>query len=299
MKVIKYLSVLSVLLLSVSLAAQNQLTSSPYSMYGIGEIVNGLYGQNSAMGGVSYGMRNSWLLNVGNPAGLAGMDSAKIYAETSLFLRNSHYSSAGDSYNAFHGNLASFLLGAQISRRLYMAAGIAPYSAVGYYFNSVEEVEGAPNQYQVSTYQGDGGLSKAFLSTAFELPFHLSLGVNLNYYFGNITLTESQSIMALKETRYAQVLHADFGLQYVRQTGKETLLTVGIVYGYKQKFKFDNSKTVSGIYSGAEYDVRNTTQYIPEFYGIGGSLVHKKMTYAMDYTFRKYSAISSRSRRNK
>lgn len=49
MKVIKHLTLF--LLLTVTVNAQNIMTSSPYSMFGIGEIVTGLYGSNSAMGG--------------------------------------------------------------------------------------------------------------------------------------------------------------------------------------------------------------------------------------------------------
>ena len=67
MKVIKHLTLF--LLLTVTVNAQNIMTSSPYSMFGIGEIVTGLYGSNSAMGGVSTGMRGTWLLNTENPAG--------------------------------------------------------------------------------------------------------------------------------------------------------------------------------------------------------------------------------------
>ena len=68
MKVIKHLTLF--LLLTLPVHAQNIMTSSPYSMFGIGEIVTGLYGSNSAMGGVSTGMRGTWLLNTENPAGL-------------------------------------------------------------------------------------------------------------------------------------------------------------------------------------------------------------------------------------
>ena len=50
MKVIKYLILF--FLPAVTANAQNIMTSSPYSMFGLGEIVTGLYGSNSAMGGV-------------------------------------------------------------------------------------------------------------------------------------------------------------------------------------------------------------------------------------------------------
>lgn len=47
------------LLMTLKAQTQNVMTSSPYSMFGIGELQNGLYGQNAGMGGVAYGMRNN------------------------------------------------------------------------------------------------------------------------------------------------------------------------------------------------------------------------------------------------
>ncbi|MCC8155553.1 MAG: hypothetical protein LIP01_16075 [Tannerellaceae bacterium] len=292
MKATKYI-LLSFIFLPVLLKSQNNLTSSPYSMYGVGEIISGLYGQNSAMGGVAYGMNNPGLINVDNPAGLTGMDFMKIYAETSVFLKNSWYSSGGDSHKALTGNLSSFLLGTRLAKRWYAAAGLAPYTGVGYYFKSTEPLEGTTNSYITSTYQGDGGLSKFFLSNGVRLPANFSLGMNFNYYMGTISTSETQSGAALSETFQASFFHVDFGLQYSRRLGKQTHLSVGAVYGYKQEYKLKASRTVSGTLISNEYDVKNITQYLPEFYGVGGMLEYKKMVYAADYTFRKYSVVSS------
>ena len=44
------------LLMTLKAQTQNVMTSSPYSMFGIGELQNGLYGQNAGMGGVAYGI---------------------------------------------------------------------------------------------------------------------------------------------------------------------------------------------------------------------------------------------------
>lgn len=43
--------------MAASASAQNTMTSSPYSMFGLGEMASGLYGQNTSMAGVTVGMR--------------------------------------------------------------------------------------------------------------------------------------------------------------------------------------------------------------------------------------------------
>ena len=58
-----------VFMIAEGLFAQHTMTSSPYSMFGLGEMASGLYGQNVSMAGVSIGMRDGKLINGENPAG--------------------------------------------------------------------------------------------------------------------------------------------------------------------------------------------------------------------------------------
>lgn len=291
MKVIKHLIFL--LLLTATANAQNIMTSSPYSMFGIGEIVTGLYGSNAAMGGVSTGMRGSWLLNTENPAGLTGLDSLRLFAETSAFLKSESYQSKSGSSHAFTGNVSAFTLAGRIIPRWYMAAGLTPYSSVGYYFQSTEELEGAPGSYYTSTFEGYGGLSKAYLTNAFMLSKNFSVGVNLSYIFGNTKLTESQSSISVENRMYTDAFYADFGLQYHRQLSRDVSLTAGAVYGYRQKMKMSNSIAITYGSSETEQNERSTTQYLPQYASVGGSLAYKKWTYAFDYQFQQYSSLSS------
>ena len=129
MKVTRYL-LYPCLLMAASASAQNAMTSSPYSMFGLGEMASGLYGQNTSMAGVTVGMREGMLMNIENPAGLTALDSCKLFAEASAFVKNERYRSDGSSSNAFTGNFSAFSLGGRIMRRWYMSAGVTPYSFV-------------------------------------------------------------------------------------------------------------------------------------------------------------------------
>lgn len=274
-------------------SAQNVMTSSPYSMYGLGEISTGIYGSNAGMGGVSYGMRGKALLNTDNPAALTGLDSMKLIAETSGFMKNEYYRSNGNSNRTITGNVSAFTLGARMMPRWYLAVGLKPYSSVGYYFQSNEPLEGSPGSYYTSTYEGSGGLSKVSLSNALLLPFGFSAGVNVSYIFGNLKLSESQSNMSISQTQFAEKFYADFGLQYQRQIGKEKRLIIGAVYGYKENIKLEGTKVVTTSSTSTEDKIKNKTQYLPAFYGFGASLIHKKMTHAVDYAYKEYSSTLS------
>ncbi|MCC8198423.1 MAG: hypothetical protein LIP06_07565 [Tannerellaceae bacterium] len=298
MKVINYIFLLLFVTCRMGIG-QNVMTSSPYSMFGLGEVSYGLYGQNAAMGGVSYGMRDKFLVNIENPAGLTGLDSMKLFAETSAFIKSEHYTSKGSSNNAFTGNVSAFLLGGRLMPRWYMAVGLSPYTSVGYYFKSSQTLEGTANSTSTSLFQGDGGLSKVSLSNGFLLTKNLSIGVNVSYIFGNLYQTETQDAMIIKQQMYTQMIYPDFGLQYERALDKEVVLTVGAVYGYKQKLKLDNTITVTTTSTSNEYTQRKVTQYLPQYIGAGGSLAYKRWVYALDYTFYEYSAWSSGDNRIK
>lgn len=147
MKAIKYIWLFCLLLFPFPAVAQNVMTSSPYSMFGIGEIMTGLYGVNAGMGGITIGMRGKMLINTDNPAGLTGLDSCRLFTEASAFAKWESYRSKGNNNQAFTGNFSRFAMAGRIMPHWYMAVGLTPYSSVGYYFQSTQELEGSPGSY--------------------------------------------------------------------------------------------------------------------------------------------------------
>ena len=295
MKVIKKIQVLltaTFLLWTGSVAGQD-MTTSPYSMFGIGELIGGQYGQNAGMGGVSNGMRESMFINSVNPAGLTGLDSLRLIADASAFVKQEWYKSRGTSTNAASGNLSSFSLGGRIMPRWYMAAGVYSYSTDGYYFQSKEPVEGTDGSYYYSSFEGSGGLSTASLSNAILVGRHLSLGATVSYVFGNLSQVETQDAMTVTQKMYTSTFNARFGMQYNRQIAKDMGLTVGLTFGFKQKLFLDNSTTVVTSSSSTERTEKTVKQYIPPFVGVGASIKYKRFTYGADYTFRQYSLLES------
>lgn len=274
--------------------AQN-MTSSPYSMFGIGTLETGTYGLNASMGGVAYGMRAGNLLNNDNPAALTALDSSRLVADVSAFASVELYDSKKQETSSLTGNFGRIALGARILKSWYAALGIVPYSSVGYCFQSDQPLEGTSSSFVTSTFDGSGGLSKLYLSNAFRITRHWSVGVNLSYIFGNLLQTETQSSMYVVQKMSGSSFYADGGIQYHIRLDKHTDLTVGVVYGYNQRLNF--SHTVSAVSSsgGSTEKKRKVEQYLPEYYGIGAGVRYKKMVYGLDYALRRYSRLSSLS----
>ncbi|WP_080902588.1 hypothetical protein [Parabacteroides sp. Marseille-P3160] len=293
MKVINYMVVVILWMAASGISAQNVMTSSPYSMFGIGEMASGLYGANISMGGVSYGIRKSEWLNTANPAGLTAIDSSSLLGEISSFLKNESYRSSGNSNNVLTGNFSAIVLGGRLKKHWYASVGLLPYSSVGYYFQTKTPLEGTVDSYYDNIFEGSGGLSKLYLSNAFSLPLNFSFGVNLNYVFGKLKQTETQSTMSVAQEMDAKAFSADFGLQYERAIDRKTTLSMGIVYGYKQELAIKNTSTITTSSSTTIGKAKAGDQYLPQYIGLGIALNRKKWTQALDYSFYQYSVLNS------
>lgn len=281
------------LLISLKVQTQNVMTSSPYSMFGIGELQNGLYGQNAGMGGVAYGMRDNALINIENPAGLTALDSKRLLTELAVFAKNESYTSGRSSNRAFTGSFSALMLGGRVIPRWYTAVSLTPYSAVGYYFQSLQPIEGNPHESNVGAFTGSGGISKISWSNAYLLSQHWSIGLNISYLFGNIVLSEKQNDVAVDKKMHARALYANGGVQYHCTLNHDLSYTIGAVYGYRQKMDITNEKYIVNDKAQNKKKQRSQKQSLPQYIGIGGSLQYKKWTYALDYAFQQYSSLTS------
>lgn len=119
MRVTKYITFIFLLWFAEYLKGQNVMTSSPYSMFGIGELVTGSNGANAGMGNVAIGMRGTKLINMDNPAGLSGVDSCRLLADVYVFAKWENYYSGGDKNDAFTGNFSGMSLAGRMLPRWY------------------------------------------------------------------------------------------------------------------------------------------------------------------------------------
>lgn len=269
-------------------------TNSPVSMFGLGEIVMGESGKYSGMSGVGIGMRSENFLNDANPAGLTGIDSMRIVYELGGMASLKSYEQSGMKNNSVVGNVTNLGLGARVLPNWYAAVGLTPLSSVNYLTTLEQEIEGGYGEVATSSFEGSGGLYRVYLRNAYKLNKHFSIGANLAYVLGNVTYNEVQSSAAIEETSSMRAFYADFGLQYTKDLTKYTHLTVGAIYGYRQKLNQDNSLTISNSSSTSDditKELHSTKKYLPQFWGIGASLGSRRWTYAVDYKFMQWSKM--------
>lgn len=275
---------------SLTLNAQVRI-ASPYSRYGVGDLADVNNAWNLSMGQLSYSLRSPLHINFGNPASYTAFDSLSFLFEGGFSMEFVQLNSALQSANRTYAAVGYLNFGFPVTRWWKTQIGLLPFSDVGYNVGTIEEHAGVGEVFH--TYTGDGGINRFIWGNGFKLLKNLSVGFNLSYMFGNITVgsnvvyPDSLYYANLKVENYVTMsdLYLDFGLQYYGKMGREKNLefVAGAIFAptMKMKSKADYlARTFFLSTSNIEY-IKDTvamgTDYegdivIPMMAGVGFSL---------------------------
>ncbi|MCX6227477.1 MAG: hypothetical protein NTV01_22535 [Bacteroidia bacterium] len=200
------------------LPAQN-LSTSPYSRFGIGDLVNRSTGRSQAMGGLSCGLRSGTNLNLLNPASLSGIDTLNFVFELAAFEKATRFQTSDLEKTVNNMGFSYLAMGFPINKWLKASLGILPLSNVGY---SMTALESRPEMGIIQyNFEGSGGLSQFFISSSVSPTPYLSLGATFSYYFGPINHSSSLVIppdSLFFSTRIEQIANiGDVNLSYGAQ----------------------------------------------------------------------------------
>ncbi|WP_188547609.1 OmpP1/FadL family transporter [Hymenobacter qilianensis] len=176
-------------LMGLATAPQSQgqgLGNSPYSRLGLGDFnLNTGGARQQGMGGVGLAAPNSVHINELNPALL--YYTARTTYEMAVNGQIKTLRNQTNSQRDGSGTLGYLALAVPLSKSWAGAVGLKPYSAVDYESNVIETVAAGPAGTQVlKRYQGEGGLSEAYIGQAYRLAKGLTVGGTAAYVFGSI-----------------------------------------------------------------------------------------------------------------
>jgi len=277
--------------------AQNS-TSSPLSIFGIGEIEMRDFGRTTAMGSVGIGLRSENFLNRRNPAGITGIDTLRFILDVSAAMKFSEFHTSANKGSTNNFNFKSLAIGVRLSKGWTSSVGLSPYSNVGYQLNQQQQVQGTDDRID-AVYSGSGGINKFYWANAYELFRGFSLGITSSFLFGNISHTAEEDIITIKDTYNISKTFFDFGMQYSYWFEKHTNIIVGGIYGYQSKLSVERTRLVTS-YNSVERNRRlpDLKTFIPQSYGFGFSILRNKKAaewiFAADYQFQKWSVDPSR-----
>jgi hypothetical protein len=295
-------------LISHLITGQNN-TSSPYSMFGVGDLYSGFYGRNAALGGVSAPLLSIYNLNPSNPASYVSVLPQTFIFEVGFAANNYTLTNSENSFSKFDLNVRSVAIGFPVAKWWKAGVGLTPHSSVGY---SIQEsfVMEPDSDFVLKTYRGEGGINNFYVDNAFQIFKSFSVGVKMAYMFGSVdrirgidTYNKNLTINTfLLESNRSVVgkFSYSLGAHFHKSLSSDLFLNLGATYNFKTDLtasyeklttlsvqRPDNSLPPDTLVD--EIAAKGAIQ-LPQGYSLGASLLIKqKLELAFDYQFDNWS----------
>ena len=268
----KYFFALALAFAAIAQANAQSTTNSPYSRFGVGNLKGAYLPQNKAMGNLGYGISSVGAYNNINMANPASYSQIRLTAfDIGVGADLQKLDNGIISENTFNATLDYLAFAVPVTKKSALSFGLMPYSNLGFNYRQTVSVD----TFLVDqVYQGEGGLSRAYLGYGIGIGKNINLGFNMSYLFGNL----KQSSASVYSTRYIGFLDAkkevnnsiggltfDLGVQYVAALSDKVRLTLGYTGGLKSTLN-NQSNTLSTRYmtsSGSEFRA-DTVSYLPD-----------------------------------
>ncbi len=233
-------------------------TASPYSFYGIGSLQFKGSVENRSMGGLGI-YKDSIHINFKNPATYGDNELTSFNNESRpiKFTVGGGHSSTNIESNtrAERANSTTFdylALSVPVGK-FGFGFGLLPFSSVGYEFETRNEANDIDFRYD-----GEGGVNKAFLAVGYQLSRSLSIGLQVDYNFGNIknnTLNvlfneEGEPLeFFTRQNNRSDLNGANFilGLHYKNMVSSKLELQSSFTFTPQAELRSKNQRTLSTI----------------------------------------------------
>lgn len=243
-----WLAVFSGLFLTIlsslpTLAQEN----SPYSRYGLGDVVPNQNVVNRGMGGLSIAVPNFLSINLNNPAALGNISNTRNFSNAmfdlggEIDIRTLRSTTTPDKFKSVNTLISYLQVAFPISSKKMekkgtywgLSLGLRPVTRINYKIEKRERLAGIDSLQTL--YEGSGGLNQVNVSTGLRIK-NLNIGISGGYTFGtkdystklnfiNDTVTYLKSNTEATSQFGGAFLNA--GFQYVINTKKGAAFNLG------------------------------------------------------------------------
>jgi long-subunit fatty acid transport protein len=278
---------------------------SPNTLYGIGQLALPGFSNTRGMGDAGIGLRSRFTINHLNPAALTAQDTTTFIVDFGI-ESNNIYASTNSKTTSFNGfAFDHFSIAFPLSKRVFTALTVQPMTQVGYRIN-VDETD--PDVLSKIgnvgyEYNGKGGINIAQAGLGVKVYKGLSLGVNVNAYFGSIDRNYNK-IYPTSNPNYLSTYTAtnlkvakvgvSLGASYAHRIDAERFLNLGLIYQPKRNMsaKYDELTTTNNILDTVTYINKNVDFGLPTKVGIGASYgKYDRYTLSFDYEFAQWADV--------
>lgn len=228
-----------VLILSVLAFGARSQENSPYSRYGIGDVIPTQNVLNRSMGGLSLAYWDLQSINFSNPASYSRLKVTTFDVGLEYDSRTIRSSATVNSFRSAYLIPTYLNIGFPISRKKNwgMNLGLKPVTRISYDITQTTRLTGIDSVFY--QYQGNGGSYQAFMGLAYGTK-NLSIGINAGWMFGNKDLSTrinfiNDSVL-YQRAKYSDStsfggLFLKAGIQYQLVLSGDLNLRLGATYG--------------------------------------------------------------------
>jgi len=232
---------LGILCTLASMANGDAQENSPYSHYGLGNLISNQNTVNKAMGGISTAYYDYQSINFTNPASYSNLNIVTYDMGVEINSRTISNLSKKEHYTANNFMPAYLQLGVPLRKNWGMVFGLKPVTNIQYNISTSTRLPGSDSLQTI--YEGNGGLNEAYMGMGYKIK-GFSFGENWGYAFGNSNINTKRIIIndtvAYQSARYAdETFFSNFfyniGIQYEHALKNNLLLCVGASGSGEQK----------------------------------------------------------------
>lgn len=238
--------------------------NSPYSRYGVGNLLPEGNIQNRGMGGISAGSADAATINTVNPASYAGLILTTLDVGVEYDGRVIKSTNPTGTFKSNNGIISYLELGFPVLNGNKKAIknktawgftfGLKPMTRINYKIGGIGQIS---NDTTATVYEGSGGINEAFIGSALKIK-NFSIGFNSGYLFGSKDYSTRLSI----SNDSAEYFYATHYQTTTRFGG--IFFTGGLQYAFKIKggsLRVGAYGTMQRKYNATKDDVRETFSY--------------------------------------
>ncbi|WP_162819801.1 OmpP1/FadL family transporter [Kordia sp. SMS9] len=283
------LVLLSVLGMQFACAQSSSLSSSPYSLYGLGVPNETGVGIINALGKLGFAMPSLTNINDKNPASLGRMTQKSFLFDVGIKAQRETVINSFVEETRFNANFSNISLAFPISEKSGVGITLIPFTNVGYVLLGIEtNIEGTTDTFFTNV-NGAGGLNDFKFSYGYSVTDSFRVGASGSILFGTIDETETNFIddtaLIITEENHYSGFRFDVGLQY--DWSERT--SFGLNAKFPTLLNGSQSRTIETL-GTATITTREEDNNLPDFelplevgFGFISNFLTNKLTINADY----------------
>jgi len=297
----RIISVALFLLVVVNSSLAQVGTSSPYSRFGLGDLQGTVFPEYNALGGGVTALSSPNSINPYNPATYTSFGPNSFLLSTGGLHKTTNMQNTTESQLTNNSAFSHITIAFPVSRKIGASIGMLPYSNIGYELNSRNLVPDAD-----LLYSGDGGISKAYFGSAYQISNEFSVGINASYLFGVLNrrkkvIFDDESFFNSRSNSKINLkgYYYELGLLYKKEISENNEFTIGLTANNNSEIRGKRSELVetfeySGVFEFPKDTFLNTTEWsyatLPQYISVGLTYREdKKWLLVADYSLQNWA----------